>query len=377
MTSSKIPRVPIIGMALFSMFFGSGNLIFPLSVGQFAQESSVYGMLGFLLTGVLVPFLGVITMVIYGGDYVRFFSCLGKRAGFFFVLILLTVWIPLGSGPRCITLCFANIKPYLSNSSLWSFSLVYCLLLFFFTVKKNRVFDLLGYVLTPLLLVCLSIIIFRGVHQSSGVGNTMHGKWTVVQEGLIEGYHTMDLIASFFFSSAIIAALRRVLPQGREDEPCPLNLALKSCLIGVFILGSVYVGLISLAAANSSMLVGMPKEELLAYLSAVLLGPELHAITTLAIALACMTTSIAMVLVYADYIKKELAKDRISYRTAVLITVAVSYGMSILGFKGITALTKPILEVFYPFLIFLMTINLAWKWKRSREVKRVRGLSHA
>lgn len=367
MGSSKNVRVYIIGLALFAMFFGSGNLIFPLSVGQLAQNQYGYGMLGFLLTGVLVPFLGVVTMVLFEGDYTKFFGCLGKKLGFLFTFILLTVWIPLGSGPRCITLCYANVKPYLSEPTLWVFSLVYCVLLFLVTYKKNRAFDLLGYVLTPILLTCLGITIFRGVALSPGFPPAELGPLAVMKDGMLEGYNTMDLIASFFFSSTIIGVLKQTIAEDSRSRSCPLSMALKACFIGILILGSVYIGLIGVAAANASILQGVPKDELLAFLAKTLLGARLRAVATLAIALACMTTSIALVIVYADFVRHKLFSDRISYIQAVVLTIVVSFGMSIFGFQGITNLTQPILAVFYPFLIFLMAVNIAWKWRQGRR----------
>ncbi|MCB9229710.1 MAG: branched-chain amino acid transport system II carrier protein, partial [Deltaproteobacteria bacterium] len=94
----------IVGLALFSMFFGSGNLIFPLDVGRVAGGQFLWGALGFILTAVLVPFMGVVAMVVYNGDYQKFFAFSGKKTGFILTLILLSFWIPFGSGPRCITL---------------------------------------------------------------------------------------------------------------------------------------------------------------------------------------------------------------------------------------------------------------------------------
>jgi LIVCS family branched-chain amino acid:cation transporter len=113
----------IIGMALFAMFFGSGNLIYPLYIGTEAETSWVSATLGFLIAAVLLPFLGVIAMVLYRGSYDEFFNSIGKKMGFILSLILLTVWIPLGSAPRCMTLAYASIDSYFANTPpLWLYS---------------------------------------------------------------------------------------------------------------------------------------------------------------------------------------------------------------------------------------------------------------
>ena len=92
----------IIGMALFAMFFGSGNLIYPLHIGTVSQGAWPVATIGFLLAAVFLPFLGVSAMVLYKGSYDDFFNTIGKKKGFLLSLLLLTVWIPLGSAPRCM-----------------------------------------------------------------------------------------------------------------------------------------------------------------------------------------------------------------------------------------------------------------------------------
>ncbi|MCB1213359.1 MAG: branched-chain amino acid transport system II carrier protein [Chlamydiia bacterium] len=104
---------------MFSMFFGSGNLMFPLSLGVSAQGDLFYGALGFILAAVLLPLFGVLVMVLYEGDADRFFSFLPSKAAFGFIALLLTIWIPLGSGPRCIALAYSSFGASISLPPLW------------------------------------------------------------------------------------------------------------------------------------------------------------------------------------------------------------------------------------------------------------------
>ena len=198
----------VIGLALFAMFFGSGNLIFPLSIGFFSQDLWGWGTLGFLLTGALLPFLGIIAMVVYEGDYERFFSVLGRKGGFLFVFLLLSAWIPFGSGPRCLVLSYVNIQPYLFGMPLWTYSIIYCAILYIIVYKKSTALDILGYFLTPLLLICLAAVIYLGIAASPGTSITHETSSTVFFYGLLEGYQTQDLIASFFFASAVMEIIR-------------------------------------------------------------------------------------------------------------------------------------------------------------------------
>ncbi len=350
----------VLGLAIFAMFFGAGNIIFPLYVGQLAGENYFWGLAGFCLTGVLLPFLGVLTMVIYDGDYTRFFGTLGKNIGFLFTLALLSVWIPLGCAPRCVTLSFVNVKSVLGDFPIWIFSLAYCILVYVIASKKSRALDIIGYVLTPLLLLSLGFVVFEGLRYSPGTGPSQMTEGSLMLTGLYEGYYTMDLIASFFFTSTVIVTLREIA-KTESDSKHVIGVAMKSCAIGMAVLSVVYMGLVGVAAANAHILVGVPKDELLVKLVTELLGPQMRIVSTIAVVLACFTTSIALQIVYSDFLTNNVLKGKISKKTGSLLTLATTFGMSILGFKGISNITGPILDIFYPLLLVLIVWNIAIK----------------
>ncbi|NNM43349.1 MAG: branched-chain amino acid transporter [Chlamydiae bacterium] len=344
-----------IGLALFSMFFGAGNLIFPLFIGKVAKNLCPFSILGFLITGVLLPFLGIIGMVIFKGDYKKFFSTIGEKPGFLLSAALLSVWIPLGSAPRCITLAFASINSYIPVPSLLIFSLFYCALLFFVVYKKSRMLDILGYVLTPVLLTCLGIVIFKGSFSgitfptASGISSLQ-----VFLQGVKEGYNTMDLIAAFFFSASIIG----IIKASSGDEKSALTKAVKASIIGVATLGIVYIGLITVAASHAGILENIPKDQLMMEVAKNLLGAKVSIIAAIAIILACFTTSVALVVVYADFIQNLLPAKKRSASLALVITMGITFLMSLLGLEGITAFTEPLLQIFYPMLLGLLLWNI-------------------
>jgi branched-chain amino acid:cation transporter, LIVCS family len=144
-----------IGLAMFSMFFGAGNVIFPLAVGQYAGDKSLIAMTGLIISAVMIPFAGMIAMILFNGDYKRFFGRLGWGPGFFLALMIMTLLGPLGSTPRCIALSYSTLKLLFPVLSPILFSLGACLFIFLFAIRKNRWMSLLGYVLTPMLLTAL------------------------------------------------------------------------------------------------------------------------------------------------------------------------------------------------------------------------------
>lgn len=357
----------VIGLALFSMFFGSGNLIFPLFLGQIAGGEWAYASLGFFVTAVMLPLAGIVAMVLYKGDYCAFFNSLGKTGGLLAIFALLTVWIPLGSGPRCVALAYASILPYLdaSPSLLWLISALYCVTVFIVVYKKSRILDVLGYILTPLLLFCLALIIGKGIDfHALNIAPITENSFSLFFRGLTEGYNTMDLIASFFFSASVIEILRN----SSQDEAGSLLKTFKASLVGASLLALVYIGLICLATSHEGVLSNIPKEQLLVHIAKDLLGSQIGLIASLAVFLACFTTSVALATVFANFLAEKIFGKATYYPLALAATQIITFGMSIAGLKGITAITEPILQVFYPTLMVLIVINVGRKWLPQAEM---------
>jgi LIVCS family branched-chain amino acid:cation transporter len=337
------------------MFFGSGNLIFPLFVGHLAEGQWQAAFFGFWLTAVLLPFTGIIAMVFYHGNYLKFFATFGSLCKEVLPLTLLSVWIPLGSGPRCITLAYAALSPYVPIPSVALFSIAYCTLIWFITSRKQSLLDILGYFLTPLLLLCLGTVILLGIQASEGIQEANLSFFTSFKTAVQEGYHTMDLIAAFFFSASIISMLRNEKQTERET----LKLTLQSCLVGMALLSIVYLGLIYLAACQADSLKQVAKDYLLISIAKNTLGHSLGLVAAFAVILACLTTSVALTLVYTEYLTSRWRQ--IKTEGALLATLASSFAMSIFGLSGITQVTGPLLNVFYPLLLAMIFWNLGKK----------------
>lgn len=369
MQQSK-PSFFILGLALFSMFFGSGNLIFPLFLGQLAEGQWFVAFIGFILTAVFLPFLGVIAMVMYEGHYRKFFDQLGRPLGLTLTAALLIVWIPLGSAPRCISLSFASLGTYIpSLTSPLFYGIVYSLLVAYIILQKSRLLNIMGAYLTPALLISLFATF------AMGMGGTLSGNSGIetsplIFRSLVEGYNTMDLIASFFFCATIIGLLKE---QGGNMET-NLKLVLKAGVVAIAVLGVVYAGLMYTAALHSSALVSIPKEQMLAHLAKITLGDNLGFIAAIAIFLACFTTSVALVVVFTEFLTDTVFKSQQYYNTSLVLTSVITLMMSLTGLEGITAVTSPVLQVCYPLLLLVILFGITrrsiaiWKAKQERGV---------
>src|SRR5262245_32752684 len=155
------------GLAMFSMFFGAGNIVFPLALGQFTQDKNFYGIVGLILTAVCVPLLGLMAMMLYDGNYSSFFRRIGRVPGFLVTLLILGLIGPFGGIPRCIAISYATLEAFRFETLSWMnlplFSAISCVLIFLFTFRPGKVLDLLGYVLTPILLLSLAVIVTKGL----------------------------------------------------------------------------------------------------------------------------------------------------------------------------------------------------------------------
>ncbi|MBS0622623.1 MAG: branched-chain amino acid transport system II carrier protein [Verrucomicrobia bacterium] len=363
-----------IGLAMFAMFFGAGNVVFPLALGQYAGAQTGWAMLGMFTTAIIVPFLGLISIVLFDSDHRAFFGRMGKLLGFLVGALILLMIGPFGGIPRTITLSYSTLSYAIPGIPLWIFSLGACIVIFAGAWQRSRVVDLVGYLLTPLLLFSLVVIILAGVLHHPQPAETHHSHWTIFLEGLLQGYNTLDLLAACFFSSVVLAALIRHHHVRRGETALfthrmHLRTLLKSSLLGACLLGIIYTGLSFVASFHHQAMEGVDSDQLLSALSLHLMGPYAGIVSNVAVMLACLTTAITLAAVFSDTLSREVFKEKVSYPTLLLITVSIAYFVSYLRFTGIVQAVYPILILFYPSLIVLALSNLAYKIWGFKPVK--------
>jgi len=360
-----------LGLAIFSMFFGAGNLIFPLALGQFAGDKTLSAIAGLILTAVLMPIAGVIAMVLFEGNYSQFFGRLGKIPGLLLALTVISLLGPLGSTPRCIALSYATFHAISPGLSSLAFSALSCEIIFFCAVRKNRLLALLGWGLTPLLLGLLGIIIVMGLISAPAASTSASSHLALCLHGLREGYNTMDLLAAFFFSSVILNLLRSKLGEEELQNGTHLRTAYQASVIGALLLALVYVGFSYLAAFHGQDLATHSKESLLALLITKIAGPYAGIVVSITVGLACLTTAIALISAYADFMHREILKEKVSYELILAASLLVTMWVSTFEFGGIAAFLGPVLQICYPGLIALTMLNIAHRLHGFMPIKRM------
>ncbi|MBC61649.1 MAG: branched-chain amino acid transporter [Zetaproteobacteria bacterium] len=355
-----IKKVVPIGLAMFSMYFGSGNIVFPMLVGQKTGVQSTYAIFGLLITAVLVPFLALVAMFFYNGSYFLFFKRLGTKTAWILITIIMALIGPLAIIPRCVLISFSTIQTFFPTTQLILFNATSCLLIFACTYKRSRIIDILGVYLTPVLLLCLVIIIAKGfLSEAVPVNVNDLTSLSAFKFGLIEGYNTMDIFGSFMFSGVILSSIKSKFTLKSEKDF--ISISFLAGIIGMGALALVYMGICFVSSRYVDILSGVPTERLLSVLTLHLLGPYAGIIVCIAVSLACLTTAISLALVFSEFVSNEVLAGKVPYQKTLCVTLLISFLISTMEFSGIQKFLVPILVVCLPCFILLSVLNLAHK----------------
>lgn len=355
------------GMAIFAMFFGAGNIIFPLALGQYALDKTPIALMGFLLTGILTPFVGMLTMFLYKGETGPFFDRFGRIPGKILACFTIALLGPVGCAPRCLAFAHSTCLLSFPHLSAFLFSLIGCIGVFLFTFNKGRILELIGFVLSPLkigLLVTVALVgLIHGGDSVPLVTDKMSGSQFF--HGLTEGYNTMDLLGVFFMAPIVYFSLKR---QDKSYVGEGLTrFLLIALLIGAFLLASIYISFCYLTYLYASELTSVPIDRLLPTVAIHILGPTGGLLVSLTVVVACFTTTIALIASFASYLQTEIFNNKIGYVPLVIASLTLTFLLTNLGFQGILDFLSPILSVTYPILILLTLYNLVHRLFKGAE----------
>jgi len=367
------------GLAIFSMLFGAGNLMYPILVGISSGDKNLYGITGFLITAVLLPIAGFIGMILFNGNYNLFFNRLGKPVGSTMIAICMIIIGPLIAIPRITTLSHVMIAPFLPGALLstitptssFLFSLIFLGITFLLTYKENNIVDILGYIISPALLISLIIIIVKGLMTAEAIIPNHNSALTVFKTNFILGYQTLDLLGAIFFSSMVISILKNKMGKSIQHNPRVLaTIGLQSGFIGVSLLGIIYIGMSLLGVYHGHGFEYANGGRLFQEISLKILGSHGAAVIATAVLMACLSTSIALSAVVAEYLHSEICVKRLSYRASLILVLLLCVPMSTAGLDLVIDYTAGIITfVGYPVLITLTFANIFYKLFGFKPVK--------
>jgi branched-chain amino acid:cation transporter, LIVCS family len=346
----------VIGFALFAMFFGAGNLIFPPTLGKIVGTKYLAAIIGFLLTGVGLPLMGIIASAKIGGSFDNMACRVGKGFSLISGTALILALGPLLAIPRTAATTYElGVKPLFPFVSPLAAIIVYFAINSAFVIKPSSIIDNIGKILTPILLLMLASIILKGILMPIGTIEQTSAA-NVFPSALLEGYQTMDAMASVIFSSIILAS---VASRGYIVNSEIINTTIKSGLVAVIGLAFVYGGLLYLGAQTINILPeDISKTELVIEISRRTLGGFGSIALGLSVALACLTTSIGLTATAAEFFSKTLAKGKLSYTVSVVFITALSIVIAMMGVDNIVKFAAPILSILYPVVIVLILTTL-------------------
>ena len=353
--SKNITKVVWIGMALFAMFFGAGNLIFPPYMGFLSGSAWTVALLGFLITGIGMPLMGIIAAARAGGSVEHLAGRLGPRFARVLSIVVILAIGPLLAIPRTAATTFEmGVRPNLPWVTPAFASVVFFLITLFFALNRSTVVELIGKILTPFLLITLVWIIVKGILHPLGPA-TAGGVTNPFSSGFREGYQTMDAMASIVFAEIIIAAL---VFKGFSKVKDQVKMASLAGVIAASGLGLVYGGLMYLGATSRSLFAAdIERTTLLINIAQGLLGGAGKVALGLAVSLACLTTSIGLTATVADYFN-DITKGKLKYKTLCIATVVFSGVFATVGVTRIVQIAVPLLVLVYPVAIILIILTL-------------------
>lgn len=353
MTNRK-KDILISGLALFAIFFGAGNLIFPPYLGVITGDGWLATMVGFLLADPVIPILTVIVTAAAGGKAVD----IGKRVGDKFAKILTLAAIicigPAFAIPRTAATTYeVGFQSFFPNLPIWVVTIVFFAITFALSFKESNVVNIIGKYITPALLVFLFIVIVKAIISPLGkpVDVPVEGGYFV--KGFYEGYQTLDAFASPLFTGIVVADLMRK-GYGKQSRKDRLSFIISVGIVASIFLSLVYGGLTYLGASGSSIFTADDSRvEILVSLVYMTLGNFGKFALSVCVTLACLTTAIGLTSSAGNFIE-ELTHGKVKYIYTVIVVTIISFLLSSLGVDAIINLAVPVLTIGYPIIIALV-----------------------
>lgn len=349
---------------LFGMFFGAGNLIFPVHMGQLAGYNMIPAVIGFIVTGVGIPLLGVAALGISksSGLY-EMASRVGKGYGMFFTCALYLAIGPCFAIPRCASTSFTvGASPLISDEKQTLFSFIFTAVFLgvalIFTLKPNKILTSIGKIINPAFLVFLAVLVFISIVSPMAKVDEVIPDSTYATgaffNGFLEGYNTLDAIAGLAFGIVVVNVIRDLGVKKEENvASCTVKSGILSCLLmAIVYVGVTIIGVQSRGKFEVSANGGIALTEICGHYFGKL-GQIFLAVT---VTLACLKTAIGLMTSVSEALVKMFPK--IKYEVWAIVLCVFSFAVANLGLDSIITYAVPVLMFLYPLTITLILLSL-------------------
>lgn len=351
------------GLALFAMFFGAGNMIFPLQLGVQSGQHIVSAIVAFIITGVGFPLLGLFAVSLYEGNYWKFFSVIGKPLSFLIITFLIVIICFTVGAPRTELVVYDTLTENFPNLLAYPhlFSVGYFSLVFLIVFRPSHVVDVIGWFLSPIKIVTFIILIAACIHFGAPLLPSQHTSVDVFKNGIVTGYGTMDLLASIFFCTV---AYKNIVYKCKKDIYAAqhvMRMTIFACSISGILITLIYAGLILSSGFHAAALASTPTSAMVGKIASMVMGEYGYIFVAICVSFACLATASALAEVGSDYLFHTIFRQKIPRIICLTGTLICMYIASTFGFASIMDFAIPILTVLYPTLIVLCIVNIARK----------------
>lgn len=350
-----------VGFMLFALFLGAGNIIFPPELGQNAGTAFIPSIIGFLITGVGLPLIGIIAVAKNGGDLQMVANRVHPLFSIVFTSVVYLSIGPLFAIPRTGAVTYEiGIAPFLSESAkssgLLITTIIFFVIVLYLSLNPSKMVDRIGKVLTPALLFVIALLAIKAFITPMGEFGEPHGVYATnaFSESFIQGYLTMDVLASLVFGIVIVQALQA---KGIKDRAKQVKTTIFAGVVAAIGLAFVYISLEYIGATSVDSIGYLGDGgSIIAQSAHALYGSFGNIILSTVIILACITTAVGLVSANATFFNKLFPK--LSYKTLAVIFTIFSLVISNFGLSKLISITLPVLMFIYPIAIVLMFLVL-------------------
>lgn len=368
MNKIKGKDIMAVGLTMFAIFFGAGNLIFPPYLGRITGSEWFLGFFFFFIVDVGVSMLAIFA-TIQSKDFsmTGVPSRLGKKAATVVAIIIATCLAPCLAVPRTAATTFEmGWSQMFPNLSIWVFSFVFFAIVCFLTVRPSKVVDIVGNYLTPILVLCILVLLVLGVVDPIGPV-ALSSQVETIKEGIVNGYQTMDPLG---IGLVIVAIMGATTDKGYTTVDMQARLLSRAAIVAGILLFIVYGGLTYLGATVSS---GGFEEynqaALVVALTQRLMGTWGVIMLAVIVLFACLTTAIGLTSGFAGTLEK-LTNGKCKYKTTVIVMSIFSFVISNAGISVIISVAAPILSVIFPCFITMTVLMFFGKHIKNDNIIR-------
>ena len=355
----------IVASLLFGLFFGAGNLIFPIHLGQLSGANWGMATFGFLVTAVLLPLLAVLAIsASHAKGVYDIGTPLGNKFALFFMVLIHLTLGPLFATPRTASISFSvGLQPVLPKSAakpaLLIFSAIFFILAFIISYEQSTILDSIGRILNPLFLLLLFSVFLLAAISPMGAAKdqTVTAAYQSASffNGFLEGYNTMDALAGLAFGYTIVSAVRQL---GKTSAKSNAKVTARAGVLATGAIGIIYIGLIWLGATTLnhfkiSQEGGTVFNQIVTYY----LGDFGHALLATLVTLTCLTTAVGLIAAFAQDFHRSF--NKISYHGWLTIMTIVSFITANFGLDTIISWSTPMLMFLYPIAMVLIILSIS------------------